>query len=143
MVVSDAVHVTSNASVAIVLNDGPINVVFVTAVRAIIQSPTYLISINKSAIVEGSPFDTGTLRRSWTWRVEGDVGVVGTNVPYAAIQNFGGIIKARNAEYLTFKIKDRWVRVRMVQIPATNYIGNSIQTHRNNIVQEVVKQLYG
>lgn len=96
-----------------------------------------------AAIVEGSPFDTGTLRRSWTWRVEGDVGVVGTNVPYAAIQNFGGIIKARNAEYLTFKIKDRWVRVRMVQIPATNYIGNSIQTHRNNIVQEVVKQLYG
>lgn len=94
------------------------------------------------AIAEGSPFQTGTLRRSWTWRIENDVGIVGTNVPYAAIQNYGGIIKTRNKEYLTFQIRGKWVRVQMVQIPAQNYIENSINAARENIANALSRNLF-
>ena len=47
---------------------------------------------------------------------------VGSNLEYAKIHEFGGIIKAKNAPYLTFQTKDgSWHRVTQVQIPARPY----------------------
>lgn len=48
---------------------------------------------------------------------------VGTNVEYAAIHEFGGIIKARNAEALVFQTLDgQWHRTKSVHIPARPYM---------------------
>jgi len=45
--------------------------------------------------------DTGALRDSITYKVIDDKTVsVGTNKPYAAIQNNGGVIRAKNAKWL-------------------------------------------
>ena len=94
------------------------------------------------AISEESPVETGTLRRRWIWRIEEFRGIVGTDVPYAAIQNFGGIIRARNAEYLTFKIKGKWVKVKAVQIPAQRYIEKALTKRKDDIMKAVMDNLY-
>jgi phage gpG-like protein len=55
---------------------------------------------------------------------------VGASAKYAGIHEFGGTIKARNAEYLTFKTRDGgWVRVKEVTMPARPYIRPSIMDH--------------
>jgi phage gpG-like protein len=46
----------------------------------------------------------------------------GTNVLYAKIQHFGGVIKAKHAEWLVFRIGDRWVKKKQVTIPARPYM---------------------
>jgi phage gpG-like protein len=37
---------------------------------------------------------------------------------YAAIHQFGGVIKAKNVPYLRFKVGDRWASKKQVTIPA-------------------------
>ena len=45
--------------------------------------------------------DTGSLRDSITFKViDGQTVSVGTNKPYAAIQNYGGVIRAKKAKWL-------------------------------------------
>ena len=47
----------------------------------------------------------------------------GTNLVYAAIQEFGGIIRATKAAYLHFRTKSgNWVKVKQVKIPAQPYL---------------------
>lgn len=49
----------------------------------------------------GQPLrDTGRLQRSITSQVQGDAVMVGTNVRYAAVHQFGATIFPRNAKYL-------------------------------------------
>ena len=49
----------------------------------------------------GKPLiDTGRLLSSITYRISGNTVEVGTNVPYARIQQFGGVIKPKNAKKL-------------------------------------------
>jgi phage virion morphogenesis protein len=66
--------------------------------------------------------DTGRLRRSFTVRAYPDRAEVGTNVKYAAIHQFGGIISAKNRPYLKFKIGDRWVSKKSIIIPARPFL---------------------
>lgn len=66
--------------------------------------------------------DTGRLRRSFTVRGYPDRAEVGTNVKYAAIHQFGGVISARNRPYLRFKVGDQWVTKRSVTIPARPFL---------------------
>lgn len=51
-----------------------------------------------------------------TLRVE-----LGTNVRYAAIHQFGGVVRAKRG-YLTFRIGNRWARKKQVTIPARPYM---------------------
>lgn len=54
----------------------------------------------------------------------GDFAEWGANVPYAAIHQFGGVIRAKNKSYLFFKLADgSGRRVKEVTIPARPYIG--------------------
>jgi len=103
------------------------------------------------------PYDKGRLRGSITYATKnkassvsgsaksGDEvekpsknGVVriGTNVEYAAIQEFGGEIRAKNAPYLTFKIDGHWVRVKQVKIGGKFYLKGGMQQ-----TEKVVKQI--
>lgn len=53
---------------------------------------------------------------------------VGTNIVYAAIHEFGGIIKPRTKKALTFKTKDgRWHTVQRVVMPARPYMRPAVQ----------------
>lgn len=50
---------------------------------------------------------------------------VGTNVPYAAIHQFGGTIVPKNASHLFFRIGGRLIVANSVTLPARPYLGIS------------------
>lgn len=53
--------------------------------------------------------------------------VVGTNVLYAPLMHFGGVIKPKSGKYLTFKTPlGGWVRVKSVTIKPRPYLGMSV-----------------
>ena len=90
-----------------------------------------------------APHDTGQLRRSITHKVHGyDYAEVGTNLVYAAIQEYGGTIKAKNKPYLRFKTKSgNWVRVKSVVIKAKKYMEGSYKKNINKVVKTFEKNL--
>jgi phage gpG-like protein len=47
---------------------------------------------------------------------------IGTNKEYAAIQEFGGIIRPKNAPYLVFEIDGVIIQTTRVKIPAQPYM---------------------
>jgi phage gpG-like protein len=69
--------------------------------------------------------DKGRLRDSVRVRIINggrDVNI-SANTPYAAIHQFGGVIHARNAPYLRFRLPTgQWVSVKSVTIPARPYL---------------------
>lgn len=50
-----------------------------------------------------APYDTGTLRRSLLMDIKPDKGKVGSNLPYAKIQEFGGTIVPKKKKLLMWK----------------------------------------
>ena len=50
----------------------------------------------------------------------------GPRVPYARIQELGGIIRAKNAPYLVFKIGNRWISKKQVRLPARRYLSKAV-----------------
>lgn len=68
---------------------------------------------------QGQPLlDTGRLRNSISGRANGAVSfVVGTNVKYARLHNFGGTVTAKSGKSLRFKVGSRWVFAKSVTIP--------------------------
>lgn len=76
----------------------------------------------------GQPLvDSGRLRRSFSYRVERDGLVVGTNVNYAAVHQGGALIRAKNHPYLRFRVGNQWVRKRQVTIPARPMLPNPVE----------------
>jgi phage gpG-like protein len=82
---------------------------------------------------QGTPLvNSGRLRGSITGEVQGNTVVLGTNLPYAAIHNYGGTVQipaitARNAQALRFTIGGtvlfrRSVKAHAVTIPARPYM---------------------
>lgn len=67
--------------------------------------------------------ETGDLRRGINRRADADGVTVGATVHYAAIHQFGGVIKAKNAKALRFRIGDQWVTRASVTIPARPFLG--------------------
>lgn len=71
---------------------------------------------------------TGTLAKSITSQVvTNDRATVGTNVAYAAIHEFGGIIRPKTASALKFKVKDVWVITGQVTMPERSYLRPAIR----------------
>lgn len=113
----------------------------------------------------------GYLRRSVTWRVEGDTAEVGTNAVYGPIQEYGGEIKPKNANLLAIPIgnmkgsprghpdlffvhtggsrmylmdkagKPQYSLRPKVTIPARPYFGPAIKARGKDASEEVVKAL--
>jgi len=68
--------------------------------------------------------DTGRLQQSIAWSVQADGVLVGTNVKYAAIHQFGGEIVAKNASALAFTLADgTTVVTKKVTMPARPFLG--------------------
>ncbi|MDO5648861.1 phage virion morphogenesis protein [Paracoccus sp. (in: a-proteobacteria)] len=71
-------------------------------------------------------YDTGDLYRRITSRVVGQEVHVGSNLPYAAVHQFGATITAKTAKGLSFRLADGTkVLVGSVTIPARPYLGIS------------------
>lgn len=87
-----------------------------------------------------APFKTGNLRRSITKQILPGVAVVGTNLVYAAIQEFGGVIVPRAAKMLRFKIDGKYVFARKVKIPPYKGRGFLRPAFRGNLVK--IKQIF-
>ena len=77
------------------------------------------------ALAEGGQTltDSGRLRASITRDVEDRRVLVGTNVLYAAIQQFGGTIRAKTAKGLRFKAGSEWRRKQCVTLPPRPFLG--------------------
>lgn len=72
-----------------------------------------------------------------------DYAAWGSNVIYAAMMNFGGVIKPKgDNKYLTFKIGGHFVRVEKVEIAARPYLGvnDEDRTEILSIVEENVRE---
>lgn len=69
--------------------------------------------------------DTDRLYQSFTHNVLGHDGVEwGTNVAYAGIHNFGGVIEAKDADALAFRLANgQFVLAQRVTIPARTFMG--------------------
>ncbi len=65
---------------------------------------------------------TSRLRGSISEDASADHVAVGTNVRYARVHQFGAVIRARSAEFLRFRIGDRWARKKEVTIPARPFM---------------------
>lgn len=89
-----------------------------------------------------APKKTRTLSRSIhmeTMEKSLDVVVVavGTNLEYAAIQEFGGVITPNEAEKLVFEVDGQTVFADAVQIPAQPYLRPAIKQNKDAIQEEV------
>jgi HK97 gp10 family phage protein len=93
--------------------------------------------------------DTGNLINSIQkkkTKVTGNSGEVqvGTNVIYAAIHEFGGVIRAKNAKALRFRTKDgQWHTVKSVTIPARPYMRPAVDEGKGRVeaaVRAVLKR---
>lgn len=79
----------------------------------------------KEKIKQVGLIDTGRLRSSVGWVKLSDktVAVGVFNLVYAAIHEFGGVIKPKTGNYLRFKTKDgQWRTVKEVTMPARPYV---------------------
>jgi len=53
-------------------------------------------------------------------------GRVGSPVVYAAIHEYGGIIRPKNAKYLVFQIDSKWIRTKKVTMPKREWLSKSL-----------------
>jgi phage gpG-like protein len=59
--------------------------------------------------------------------------MIGIAVKWAAIHEFGGVVKAKKAKYLKFKIDNMWKTVKSVIIPSRPFMRNSFYTVRDKM----------
>jgi phage gpG-like protein len=88
---------------------------------------------------------TGHLRRSIQSGVQkkgNDIqGYVGSNVKYAAIHEFGGVIKPKTGEYLYFMLDGQFKKVKQVVIPERSYLREGVEENINNIKDILLKEI--
>ena len=93
-----------------------------------------VIRISQDKYLNAAPGDashlhsrTGHLSSSLRYWFRGNNTVyVGTQVKYAAIHEFSGIIEPVNASYLRFQINGRWVMTKRVVMPKRPYVAPAI-----------------
>ncbi|MTI82586.1 MAG: hypothetical protein FH756_01545 [Firmicutes bacterium] len=98
-----------------------------------------------------APYKTGTLRRSIHIETEEKsqdkvTVAVGTDVEYAAIHEFGGVIQPKNANKLHFKIDGKDIFADKVHIPARPYLRPALDENEDGIMREIaqtIRQLLG
>lgn len=104
--------------------------------------------IIQNAAIENAPYDTGSLRKSIHIEIieRGSNYVkakIGTDLVYAAIQEFGGTITAKNSPYLVFELRGidgidgGLIRVRSVTIPAHPYMRPAYMNNKDAVVNEI------
>lgn len=95
---------------------------------------------------EGKPLvDSENLMKSITSDYDNNSAVVGTDKAYAAIHQFGGVIKPKKGKYLVFKIGDHWVMTDKVEIQARPFLQLTSQDEQDILddVQAYWQKLLG
>lgn len=84
------------------------------------------------ANIEGTSilFRTGALAQSVAHQVSGNQVMVGSNLVYAAIHQFGGKIEPKSANSLAFSVGGAMVFAKSVTIPARPWLGISPENAR-------------
>jgi phage virion morphogenesis protein len=67
--------------------------------------------------------DTGRLFQSLTYQADESSVEVGTNLIYAGVHQFGATIRAKSTRGLRFRVGDRFVTRKSVQVPARPFLG--------------------
>jgi phage virion morphogenesis protein len=77
------------------------------------------------ALMEGGQtlVDSGRLRDNFGTEATTTRAEWGTNTEYAAIHQFGGVIRAKSAKALRFQTGGEWVMKKSVTIPARPFLG--------------------
>jgi phage gpG-like protein len=67
---------------------------------------------------------------------------IGTNVEYAAIHEYGGMIFAKSGKWLRFQTRDgAWRTVDRVRIPARPYLHPALETKRHDVIR-IIREVY-
>lgn len=101
---------------------------------------------------EGIPLsDKGVLRRSVSStggskpgpggiiKFESDVVKLSTNIAYAAIQNYGGIVRPKNKKALAWKVGKQWHFAQKVEIPKRPFLDGAWNQQDQDEVNQVLK----
>jgi HK97 gp10 family phage protein len=108
------------------------------AIRKSLRQSAFLVRKDAS---DNAPYQTGTLRRSIIEKVQGMRATVGTNVKYASIHEFGGIIRPKTKKYLKFKIGGAWVTTKQVKIKKKPYLIPALTENKNKILKIFSKNI--
>jgi phage gpG-like protein len=88
---------------------------------------------------------SGRLRGSMETAITGTglnlKGFVGTNLIYAAIHEFGGVITAKRAPYLVFQVAGNWVRTKTVKIKRKEYMKRTLVAEKGKILRIMAQEL--
>lgn len=113
------------------------------AVRTMTLQRTGLEAMNGAK--EAAPYITGNLRRSITMEPQkvgkSDLKVeVGSNLVYARIQDMGGEIVPKSAQYLRFQVKGQWVMARRVKIKGNKYLTKQYERMSEGRMGDIFKE---
>lgn len=88
--------------------------------------------------------DTGNLKNNISYAVKGKSVMVGTNVHYARIHQFGGIIKPKTKKTLAFGRGGKKILAKQVIMPARPFIGISKEDkdEARHIIGEFLKESF-
>ena len=84
----------------------------------------------RRAIVDTEPVNRP---RANDWQVSVLVNESSPARVYAHIHNVGGVIRAKNAPYLKFKIGNQWIQVKSVRIRRKNYMAQGVKLARERM----------
>lgn len=110
--------------------------------RAVVRALTAGAEIIQNDAKRRAPYKTGTLKRSiHIEQGDGMEVLIGTDAPYAAIQEFGGTITPKKAKMLAFEIKGELVFAHSVTIPARPYLRPAFDENKDAAIKEVGEAL--
>lgn len=94
-----------------------------------------------NSAVDKAPYLTGTLRRSLHSKTDEKSGsrvsvLVGTDLEYAAMQEFGGEVVPKVAKMLAFEVKGKLVFAKKVTIPAHPYLRPAFDEQKGEAVRQ-------
>lgn len=104
-------------------------------------SPAIKKSLRQSAqlvrrsATQKAPYKSWTLRRSIVEFATDNSIEIWSNLIYAPIHEFGGVIVPVRAKYLTFKVNWKRVRTKKVIMPARPYLWPALDENTNAILQ--------
>lgn len=91
--------------------------------------------------MKAAPYKTGTLRGSIITEVGSESAKIGSNLPYARIQEFGGVIRPKKKKMLAFKVNGRWVFAKKVTIPKRPYLVPALFSSENEIRRIIEREI--
>jgi len=114
---------------------------------AVVQACSLIEIRAKTHHLAGETLKPGTHRlqqsvKSMVTRsITGVSGRVGSPVVYAAIHEYGGIIRPKNAKFLMFQINGTWIRTKQVTMPKREWLSKSLKDVQGKIEAIFGKQI--